>query len=147
MYKSILIPTDGSALSGRAIQQGAALAKALGARVTGLYVTPNFHMAVFEDFTPAYGRDRAKFEAVIAKAAKKHLDAVAQAAREAGVACECVSRDSDFPYEAIIKVAEEMRSDLIVMASHGRKGVAGLVLGSETQKVLTHSRVPVLVVR
>jgi nucleotide-binding universal stress UspA family protein len=147
MYKSILIPTDGSELSGRAIQQGAELAKALGARVTGLYVTPNFQMTVFEDFTPAYGRDKSIFVAAVAKAAKKHLDIIAKAARGAGVACECITRNSDFPYDAIIKAAVEMRSDLIVMASHGRKGVAGLVLGSETQKVLTHSKVPVLVVR
>ena len=120
MYKSILIPTDGSELSQRAVKQGLELAKALGARVTGLYVAPTFHMAVFEDFTPAYGRDKSKFEAAVQKTANKYLDAIARPARDAGVACECIHRDHDYPYEAIIKAAEEMRSDLIVMASHGR---------------------------
>ena len=147
MYRSILIPTDGSALSAKAIRQGAELAKALGAKLTGLYVEPVFHVAVFEDFTPMYDKDKRRYKSGMKKTATKHLAAVEQAAREAGVAWECITRESDYPYEAIINAADELRVELVVMASHGRKGVAGLLLGSETQKVLTHCKVPVLVVR
>ena len=147
MYRSILIPTDGSELSEKAIRAGAELAKALGARVTGLYVEPAFHASVYEDFTPPQSREKARFKANMAKTASKHLAAVEKAARAAGVAWECVTRVSDYPYDAIIKAAEELRVELIVMASHGRKGISGLLLGSETQKVLTHSKVPVLIVR
>jgi nucleotide-binding universal stress UspA family protein len=147
MYRSILIPTDGSELSAKAIHQGAELAKALGARVTGLYVEPVFHAAMFEDFTPMYDKDKVRYHASMKKTATKYLAAVEAAARAAGVAWECVTRESDYPHEAIIKVADELRVELVVMASHGRKGIAGLLLGSETQKVLTHCKVPVLVVR
>ena len=145
MYKHILIPTDGSELSTAAIAQGIALARSLGARVTGITVFPPFRTIAVEPLmvtdTPAqYTRD---CEAV----GEKYLRVVQDAATAAGVSCDVVRLTHDHPYQAIIDTAGTKRCDLIVMASHGRKGVAAIVLGSETTKVLTHSKVPVLVCR
>ncbi len=145
MYKHILIPTDGSELSTAAIAQGIALARSLGARVTGITVFPPFRTIAVEPLmvtdTPAqYARD---CEAV----GEKYLRVVQDAATAAGVSCDVVRVTHDHPYQAIVDTAGAKGCDLIVMASHGRKGVAAIVLGSETTKVLTHSKVPVLVCR
>lgn len=90
---------------------------------------------------------RQQYEAAARARAQHQLDGIAAAARDAGVACHAVQAPSDSPYDAVIATAREQRCDLIVMASHGRKGIAGLLLGSETQKVLVHSAIPVLVYR
>ncbi|MBI1847843.1 MAG: universal stress protein [Candidatus Rokubacteria bacterium] len=145
MYGHILIPTDGSVLSEVAIRQGIALAKAVNARVTGITVFPPFHTFATEPMmitdTPAlYRKD---CEALGAK----YLAVIEDAATTSGVACDVVQAEDDQPYRAIIDTASARGSDLIVMASHGRKGVTALVLGSETTKVLTHTKISVLVCR
>ena len=145
MFKHLLLPTDGSALSQEAVRKGLRLAKEQGARVTAVHVLPEFHVltyhvAMLED-------TREQFIADCTKQAEKYLEAVRQCAGEEGVACETRSVVSDHPHEAITGTAEKSGCDLIVMASHGRRGLQGLLLGSETLKVLTHSKVPVLVLR
>lgn len=145
MYQHILLPTDGSELSTQAVRAGIRLAKSLGARVTALHTTPQFYpsqMIAREIIERA-----SEYEAQIKKEAARTLGAVEEATREAGVACNALHRTSDTPWEEIIKVAAEQGCDLIVMASHGRHGISALVLGSETTKVLTHSKIPVLVCR
>ncbi len=145
MYTNMLLPTDGSELAGEAVQHGIALAHRLGAKTTVLTVVPPFHTfttdaQMIED-TPAL------YEARMQKHAEKTLGAVADAARAAGVACETVQVEHEHPYRAIIDIAATKGCDLIVMASHGRHGISALVLGSETVKVLTHCKIPVLVHR
>jgi len=135
MYEHILIPTDGSDLSNKAIEHGLELAKALGAKITALTVSEPFYVSAFE---PS-----------MAEQYKKHVAALATkyAASASNVACEAVRVEHERPYQAIIDTAKERGCDAIVMASHGRRGVSAIVLGSETVKVLTHSTVPVIVVR
>jgi len=145
MYGKLLIPTDGSGLAGKAVEHGVALAKRIGADVTVLTVLPPFHTfttdaQMIED-TPARYQERMQ------QHAEKTLGAAAQAAQAADVACETVQVEHEHPYRAIIDIAELKGCDLIVMASHGRHGVSALVLGSETVKVLTHCKIPVLVHR
>jgi len=145
MYKNILIPTDGSELSGKAIQHGVALAKALNAKVTAVTVSKPFHVFAIEPGmvtdTPESYAKRA------AETAAKHLGAVKGAAAGAAVACDAIRVEHEHPYKAIIDTAKNRGCDAIVMASHGRHGVSAIVLGSETVKVLTHSTIPVLVYR
>jgi len=140
MYTHILIPTDGSELAGKGVQHGVALAKLIGAKITILTVLP-------PDMITA---DREVDE--IRKASKqKHaeevLGAVATQTQTAGVACETIQVEHEHPYQAIINAADSKGCDLIVMASHGRRGISAIVLGSETVKVLTHCKIPVLVYR
>jgi nucleotide-binding universal stress UspA family protein len=141
MYKHILIPTDGSDLSYDAIEHGIALAKAVGARVTALTVTEPFYVSAFE---PSMVEQYKKH---IAALATKHLDAAKNAASASGVPCETMRLEHEQPFQAIIDAAESQGCDVIVMASHGRRGISAIVLGSETVKVLTHSPIPVIVVR
>lgn len=145
MFKHLLVPTDGSALSKAAIQLAVTLAKESGAKITGLHVIPEFHVL-------AYGTEMiADNEERVMQAARHHADdylgTITKAATQAGVPCNTVAANRAHAYDAIISVAEEQECDLIVMASHGRSGMRALLLGSETQKVLTHSQIPVLVVR
>jgi nucleotide-binding universal stress UspA family protein len=145
MYKHILIPTDGSDLSRKAIKQGVAFAKSLRARITAVTVSPTFHAIAAEplmvtDTAQEYQKDSAARAKIIFGVAKS-------AAKAAGVRFDAVHVVSDQPYAAIIGAARRKGCDLIFMASHGRKGIAALVLGSETNKVLTHSKIPVLVCR
>ena len=147
VYQHILIPTDGSKLSDRAALAGVKLAAALGARVTGLFVAPPATPLVYEHFMPVkYMPPQAHAEA-IERAAERALGAVKKAAAAAGVSCDGVSLTGDFPADAIVQTASKRKCDLIFMASHGRRGVAAVLLGSETQKVLAHSTVGVLVQR
>jgi len=145
MFKHILLPTDGSSLSQAAVQKGIRLAKEINAKVTGLCVAPEAYFAIYEGEIPGSFQDKAMAECKAQ--AKKQLSEIAEAAEQAGVSCDVVLETSDLPYESIISVAEQKGCDLIMMASHGRRGVGALLLGSETQKVLTHSKVPVLVYR
>jgi nucleotide-binding universal stress UspA family protein len=145
MYKNILIPTDGSELSEHAVLKAVALAKSMNAKVTGVTVSATFHTIAVEPLmvtdTPAqYKKD---CQAIAAK----YLAAIENAAKAAGVRYEGTHVFHDQPYEAIIDTAANKGCDLIVMASHGRRGMKALVLGSETTKVLTHSKTPVLVLR
>jgi nucleotide-binding universal stress UspA family protein len=145
MYTNILIPTDGSELAGKAVQDGIALAKRIGAKVTVLTVLPPFH--TFTADTQMIEDTPAQYKARMQKHAQKTLGAVAQVGQAAGVACETVQVEHEHPYQAIIDTAQSKNCDLIVMASHGRHGISAIVLGSETVKVLTHCKIPVLVHR
>jgi nucleotide-binding universal stress UspA family protein len=145
MYKHILIPTDGSPLSETAIKQGVALAKSIGARVTGLTVSPTFRTFSMDPMVVTETPDR--YEQDCEARAEKDLAVVKNAATSAGVPCETVHVFHDHPYQAIIDTARSKGCDLVFMASHGRRGMSALVLGSETVKVLTHSKIPVLVCR
>jgi nucleotide-binding universal stress UspA family protein len=145
MYKRILIPTDGTEASQRAILAGVDFAREVGADVVGLTATPEFHVlstdsTMLED-TPE------QFAAGSDMQARRILADVENAARDAGVACRTEHVVDDDPYIAVIETARRLGCDLIVMASHGRRGLKGLLLGSETQKVLVHSAIPVLVHR
>jgi len=145
MYKNILIATDGSSLSGRAVDHGAKLAKALEARVTVLTVTERFH--VFSMDAAQIEETQTTFRQHMKDQALQTLAEAAQSVRATGLDVTEVHLEDDEPYQAIIRTAEGRRCDLIVMASHGRGGVSALLLGSETMKVLTHSKIPVLVVK
>ena len=145
MYRHILIPTDGSALSEMAIRQGVVLAKAIGAKVTALTVAPPFH--VFDVDPVMVTSTPAQYAKESAARAEKYLAVARVEAGIADVPCETVPVTQDHVYEAIIDTASKRGCDLIFMASHGRKGMSALVLGSETYKVLTHSKIPVLVCR
>lgn len=145
MFKHILLPTDGSKLSDRAIRIGVELAKAVSAKVTGFYVMPEFHVFTYK--TEMLEDTKREFAKDSKAHAAQYLAVIETAAKAAGVTCDVASATLDQPYEAIVKVAEQRGCDLIVMASHGRKGVRAVLLGSETQKVLTHSPIPVLVCR
>jgi nucleotide-binding universal stress UspA family protein len=145
MYKSILLPTDGSELANRAVAQGIALAKEIGARITAVTVVEPF--AVFSVRPEQLEYTRTTYAEHVNEYAHEVLDTVAARAKEAGVACETVLVSHAHPYQGIIDTAQTHGCDLIMMASHGRRGVAAVVLGSETVKVLTHSGIPVLVFR
>jgi nucleotide-binding universal stress UspA family protein len=145
MYKHILVPTDGSALSARATAQAISLAKSLGAKVTGVTISVPFHTFAMEPTVLSDTSDQYKKHCE--DRAEKFLGAITLAAKEAGVPCEVTHVTADHPYEGIINAATSKGCDLIFMASHGRKGVSAMVLGSETHKVLTHGKIPVLVSR
>jgi nucleotide-binding universal stress UspA family protein len=148
MFKHILISTDGSKLSLKAIKAATRLAKITGARVTGVYVIENYARPAYgEGVTYAFGVSFKHYKEVTEREAKKALAAVEVEAKLAGVEYRAATVTSDNPWEGIIRAAKTKKCDLIVMSSHGRRGLAGLLLGSETNKVLTHSKLPVLVYR
>jgi len=136
MFKHILVPTDGSSLAAKGVKAGLKLAAALGARVTAVYVILVFPAAMYGDY-----KRKAQ------KAAKKALAAVEIEAQILGVPCTTRFVGDPQAWGAILRVARSRKCDAIVMASHGRGGLGGLLLGSETQRVLAHSKLPVLVVR
>jgi nucleotide-binding universal stress UspA family protein len=145
MSEHLLLPTDGSQLSEAAIHAGVRFAKSIGAKVTGLYAMPQFHMLTYQ--TEMLTDTKEQFAKDCKAHAERFLAVVTQAAKAAGVPCETELTTNDHPYEAIIATAKEKGCDLIMMASHGRSGVQAFLLGSETHKVLTHSAIPVLVFR
>lgn len=149
MYNHILIPTDGSPLAEQAVAGGLDLARALGARVTVMTVVEPFPMASYAvtGEAAALAANVTAFEQQASTHARRVLDAAAAKATAAGVTVETLATEADSPSEAIVRAAAEKGADLIVMASHGRRGVAALVLGSQTTRVLTHSKIPVLVLR
>lgn len=144
MYKHILVPTDGSKLSGHAVSEAVTLAKQLGAKVTLLHVAPEQIWPVYAESAVMVQHSPEDFRVETKRQATALLE---KAAKRAGGNVDIKLVLSDLPYEAIIKAVAKLKCDLVVMASHGRRGLSGFLLGSETQKVLTHSKVPVLVVR
>jgi nucleotide-binding universal stress UspA family protein len=144
MFKKILLPTDGSELSTKAVQGALKMASQLGASVVGLTIVEPYSYSTLSEYRP---ETLEAFEARNAQAAEQRLAPVAQAAKDANVPCETVTVKSFSPYEAIIDAARKHGCDVIFMASHGRRGLSAVLLGSETQKVLTHSNIPVLVYR
>jgi nucleotide-binding universal stress UspA family protein len=148
MYTHIMLPLDGSELSLKAVEEGFALAKALGSKVTVITVVSPYHTGVTAPFTSGLVHEIEKSHDVEAKKAAQKLHAdVAARAKAAGIQCESLVSFGDSAYVQIIDNAEASKCDLILMASHGRRGLDGFLLGSETVKVLTHSKIPVLVVR
>ena len=145
MFRNILIPTDGSDLAAKAVEQGILFAKEIGAKITAMTVTEPFHLLSVEqiqlEYTPIEYKKHAQAHA------EKVLGTVSATAKLAGVECETLHTEHEQVYQAIIEAAVARKCDLIVMASHGRRGVSAVVLGSETVKVLTHSKIPVLVYR
>jgi nucleotide-binding universal stress UspA family protein len=149
MYKRILVSTDGSRLSQKAVKAAARLAKACGARLAGIHVVPPYLVPVYSEGS-AYGGlrvSRGRFKELSQKQARKILAAVEIEAETAGVPYSSVFATDPEPWRAILRAARSKKCDLIVMASHGRSGIAELLLGSETRKVLAHSKIPVLVYR
>ena len=146
MFKHILIPTDGSKLSEAALRAGIQLAREQGAQVTVLYVMPDYAAMIYgAEALIAY--NSAEFDKSAQKEADQVLHAALEIAKTEGVACQTVRVTNISINQAIIKQAQEGNCDLICMASHGRKGIAGILLGSETQRVLVNSSIPVLVHR
>jgi len=143
MYKHILISTDGSELSRKAIQEGVDFAKQVGADVTGFIATPEFHALAVDPMMVTDTDEQFKKDSD--EQAARALDVIESTSQAAGVRCSTDSVVSDDPSQAIVEAARRNHCDLIVMATHGRSGVSAMLLGSETAKVLSHSSVPVLV--
>ena len=144
MFKKILLPTDGSELSAKAIEGALEFAKTLGATVVGLTVVEPYSYSNLSEYRPETLDD---FEARMSREAAARLSQIANAAAKRGISVETMTAKSFSPFEAIIETAKEKKCDVIFMASHGRKGLSAVLLGSETQKVLTHSKIPVMVYR
>ena len=147
MYKNILVATDGSALSAHAVVHAVSLAKALGATLTAFYAAPDYPMPAYADGVVYEPVSRKEYAALAKKEGDQILAHAAKKAQEAGVEMELAQSIAAAPWEAILAAAKKHKCDAIVMASHGRRGVSALLLGSETQKVLTHSKLPVIVIR
>ncbi|MDR3054734.1 MAG: universal stress protein [Zoogloeaceae bacterium] len=147
MFKHILVPTDGSELSRNTTVRAVSFAKESGARITAFFAKPEYPVTYFGEGALIDPTTPEKFSEMADQQAAEVLAFITSECEKAGVPCQTVSASSDVPYEAIIHAAEENACDLIFMASHGRKGISGLLLGSETNKVLTHSKIPVLVYR
>ena len=147
MYARILVATDGSSLSKKAVADAIGLAATCGAELIALKVVPRYPQAYFEGSIPLNAKDVARIEAQWSDEAQTAVDAVKKQAEAKGVKAKAVVSRSDIVSDAIIAAAKKQKADLVVMASHGRKGIKRLLLGSETQQVLTHCHVPVLVLR
>lgn len=149
MYKHILVPADGSSFAAKGIREGVRLAKALGATITGVYVAPPFVPLVYSEAATYYSGpfSPGEYKKLTEKIAKKALGPIERAARAAGVRCRTRLVTDPQPWRGILRAASAGRCDAIVMGSHGRGAVGGLILGSETSRVLAHSKLPVLVVR
>jgi nucleotide-binding universal stress UspA family protein len=147
MFKHILVPTDGSELSRQTAQRAVSFAKETGASVTVFFAKPEYPITYYGEGALIDPTTPEKFAALMDEQANTYLNDIAKLCAEAGVACKTSSATSDVPYEAIIAAAESAGCDLIFMASHGRRGISAMLLGSETNKVLTHSKIPVLVYR
>jgi len=147
MYKHILLPTDGSPASAHAAHAGVELAAAIGARVTAFFAAPAPTPLIYDGVLPVGYMSPDQRAEMIGRTASRYLDAIAQAAKAAGVPCEALHVTSDFPSDAILETAKRLKCDLIFMASHGSSGLSALLLGSVTQKVLAHSKIPVVVYR
>lgn len=147
MFKHLLIPTDGSTMSNQTTDRAIAFAREAGAKVTFFYVKPEFPIALYGEGALIDPTTPQQFAELADQQAKNILFACTDKAKAAGIDCNSVSKTSNSIHGAIVEVANQVGADLIFMASHGRRGLSSLLLGSETQKVLTHSTIPVLVFR
>jgi nucleotide-binding universal stress UspA family protein len=145
MFKHILIPTDGSDLSRKAVKAGVAFAKSLGARVTGFYSPEQYEILAYGEYFPPDLVSRGEWDKRSKKTAEKFLAVIEKETKAAGVPYGAFFLASLTPWKAIVEAAKTKKCDLIFMASHGRTGLSGLLLGSQASKVLTHSKIPVLV--
>ena len=144
MYQHLLIPTDGTEVTAKAVDTAIALARALGARLSTLTVKEPFPYSAISEMQPIPPQE---FYDAQERIATSRVKAVVERATAAGLACEAYTVEAPHPWEAILDHAKSRGVDLVVMASHGRRGVSALLLGSETQRVLVHSEIPVLVVK
>lgn len=147
MFRHILIPTDGSPVSAKAIKAGVAFARETGARITGYCAVEPIYGQIYGEGYMMAGKSIASLEKKARKIAERHVGAIGKAARAAGVPFQGHVTKADPPHAGIIAAAKTKRCDLIFMASHSRRGLAGLIMGSVTHKVLTHTRIPVVVYR
>lgn len=147
MFKHILVPTDGSDLSRKTAERAVSFAKEANARITLFFAKPEYPIAYFGEGALIDPTTPEKFAEMADQQADEYLREIEQLCQSASVPCQRATATSDLPYEAIIAAAEAAGCDLIFMASHGRRGISSLLLGSETNKVLTHSTIPVLVYR
>jgi nucleotide-binding universal stress UspA family protein len=147
MFNNILVPTDGSKLSQKAVQEAMLLAKLTGAKLVALHVYPRFAGSPYGTYGPAENTLAASHVTQHEAEAGELFAGLQNLARAAGVALDTALVESDDVHKEILAIARKKKCDLICMASHGRRGLAGILLGSETQKVLTHSKIPVLVMR
>ena len=149
MFKKMLIPTDGSPLATKGVKLGVRLAQALGAKVSGVYVTAPYTPPFIPEDAAIYvpTADRREYKKAVEAQAAKALEAVEREAKAAGARCETRAVSDAQPWQGILKAARARKCDAIVIASHGRGGLGGLILGSQTSRVLSHSTIPVVVVR
>ena len=147
MFKHILVPTDGSELSEDTVRRAVSFAKEAGARITAFYAMPEFPVTYYGEGGLIDSITPEQFTALAEREAQEVLGFVANLCQEAGVDFSKLTSTNDAHYEAIIEAATQSDCDLIFMSSHGRRGFSALLLGSETNKVLTHSKIPVLVYR
>ena len=147
MYTNILVPTDGSEFAQKAVKEGVALAKALGAKVTAFFCAPPATPIIYRNHLPVGYAQPEEHQRLIAEATDKALGFVEQAAKAAGVAFDGVHATSDYPEDEIIKTAQRHGCDVIVMATHGQSGLRGVLIGSVAQKVINKATVPVLLIR
>ena len=147
MYKNLLVATDGSKLSDKAVAHAVDLARAVGATTTAFYAAPDYPMPAYADGIVYEPVSRKEYAKLAAQDAEKVLGKAVAKARSAGVECKTAFDIAATPWEAILAAAKKNKADAIVMASHGRRGLSAVLLGSETQKVLTHTKLPVIVVR
>lgn len=147
MFRNILVPTDGSALSRKAVKGAVRLAKEQKAKLTAVYVSPPYTPKAGEGIAVVHFESPEAYAERANSIARRCLGYVQQAASAAGVRCVGIHASGDFPHQEIVRAADRSKCDLIYIASHGRRGIARLILGSETSKVLALSKVPVLVER
>ena len=147
MFKHILVPTDGSQFSQNAVRQAVIFAKETGAQITAFYAKPAPPIPYYGEGIGYNFEMPSKYNELLEKQAQESLGFVENLCQQEGVSCTKLESTSDVPYQAIIEAATQCKCDLIFMASHGRSGISALLLGSETSKVLTHSKIPVLVYR
>jgi nucleotide-binding universal stress UspA family protein len=147
MYKHLLVATDDSKLSAKAITHAIALAQALGARLTAFYASPDYPTPIYAEGVSYTPMPRKEYTARCTKEADKILKPIGLKAEAAGLEFNSAHVIAAAPWEAILAAARRSKCDAIVMASHGRRGFSAFLLGSETQKVLTHTKLPVIVVR
>jgi nucleotide-binding universal stress UspA family protein len=149
MYKHILLSTDGSELSRKAENECVSFAKAIGAKVTAIHVVSHFYLHIQPWGAPSsvHRKIEKEHEAEATELARKMISQLEARAKSQGVRLDTLVAIGDHPYEEIINNAAKLKCDLIMMASHGHTGINSMLLGSETAKVLTHTKIPVLVVR
>jgi len=147
MFKHILVPTEGSPLSQDTARRAVSFAREAGARITAFYAKPEYPVTYYGEGALIDPTTPEQFAELAAQQAEENLGFVEKLCIDAGVPCTKLTLTSDIPYEAIIEAATQSGCDLIFMSSHGRRGLTSLLLGSETNKVLTHSKIPVLVYR
>jgi nucleotide-binding universal stress UspA family protein len=145
MYKHIMVATDGSEIAGNAVDQAVALAKALGAQLSSVMVTEPYEAVAFTDTLSVV--NPSDYKKQCDAHANDLLSGVAAKAKAAGLVCATVHQDNHWPYAGIIEAADNSGADLIVVGSHGRRGIEALLIGSQAAKLLTHTKIPTLIVR